>query len=180
MEKKREAVMEDLDYQQLFNNLSLVEEDEDEEEEEEYDDIENENPSQSASTSFNVKPNIQKINIRDEDIPQAFSHYTHRKSKRKDLVCDLQGVLAYKTNGRKVFEMTDPVIHYKPKKGSLKINNLSAAVIGLNGEATISEQKDHEFGRTDHGSQGQSDFFDTHQCSELCQFINKNWVFLEN
>ncbi len=44
--------------------------------------------------------------ILDDDVPQAFSHWTYVFTKHDRLVCDLQGVLE-----RNVFVMTDPAIH---------------------------------------------------------------------
>lgn len=46
-----------------------------------------------------------------DDIPQAFSHFTYRFTKRRLLVCDLQGVLTQSASGQASFEFTDPVIH---------------------------------------------------------------------
>ena len=44
--------------------------------------------------------------ILDDDVPQAFSHWTYVYTKHDRLVCDLQGVLE-----KNVFVMTDPAIH---------------------------------------------------------------------
>ena len=44
--------------------------------------------------------------IIDEDIPQAFSHWTYQYTKRELLVCDLKG-----TAGKSQFTFTDPAIH---------------------------------------------------------------------
>lgn len=44
--------------------------------------------------------------IIDDDVPQAFSHWTYVWTKHDRLVCDLQGVLE-----KNVFVMTDPAIH---------------------------------------------------------------------
>jgi len=46
------------------------------------------------------------------DIPQAFSHFTYRYTKRKLLVCDLQGVLS---GTSPLLELTDPVIHFRSR-----------------------------------------------------------------
>ncbi|KAF0695413.1 Aste57867_13762 [Aphanomyces stellatus] len=78
-----------------------------------------------------------------ELVPQAFSHFTYRRSKRRSLVCDLQGVYDDTAN---VFELTDPVIHYA---GSKK----------------------RKYGRTDHGNRGMHDFFITHECNALCKLL---------
>ena len=83
--------------------------------------------------------------VKDSDVPQAFSHFTYRASKRKLLVCDLQGVLNTAEN---LFELTDPVIHYRSRKG-----------------------RKHVYGRTDHGRKGVDKFFCTHHCNALCRML---------
>ena len=113
---------------------------EEEEEEEGEDDEEGE-----------IEPSYK---IKECDIPQAFSHFTYRYSRRKSLVCDLQGVLSPATRSSPpAFEFTDPVIHYKSSTG-----------------------RKHVFGRTDRGKKGMSDFFQTHDCGELCRMLNRRWV----
>lgn len=81
-----------------------------------------------------------------EHVPQAFSHHTFRYTQRKQLVCDLQGVLDVSTNPP-VFELTDPVIHsnYDYKSGL--------------------------FGKTDHGHKGMRDFMNSHICNDLCHLL---------
>ena len=44
--------------------------------------------------------------IIDDDIPQAFSHWSYQYTQTSCLVCDLQGVI-----GKKSFSFTDPAIH---------------------------------------------------------------------
>ena len=83
--------------------------------------------------------------IRLNDFPQAFSHFTHRYNKSKLIVCDLQGVYDDK---EKVFELTDPVIHYKSSQGRSAV-----------------------YGRTDRGQKGINDFFRTHKCNDLCMLL---------
>ena len=86
-----------------------------------------------------------------EDIPQAYSHFTYLASRRRFLVCDLQGVL--NTDEKPpVFELTDPAIHYT-KMTSRKY-----------------------FGWTDMGEHGIEDFLETHTCSNLCRMLLKRWV----
>ena len=92
------------------------------------------------------------VNVKPEDIPQAFSHFTYIQSNRKMLVCDLQGVLTSADADPPVFELTDPVIHYKSSKGNR-----------------------NTYGRTDHGTKGMSEFFKTHKCSSLCRMVNQRW-----
>ncbi|KAJ1401931.1 kinase-like domain-containing protein, partial [Ochromonadaceae sp. CCMP2298] len=76
--------------------------------------------------------------IIDEDVPQAFSHWTYNYSHRESLVCDIQGVLGNS------FQLTDPSIH----------------------------SSTHRFGPTDHGRNGQRNFFKTHECNPLCRVLH--------
>ena len=103
------------------------------------DDSEDEDVEEEAEEVFSI-----------EDIPQAFSHFTYRYSKRKLLVCDLQGVLS---SSPPLFELTDPVIHFMSHR-----------------------KKKNVFGRTDRGWKGRDDFFRTHKCSPLCRMLNRKWV----
>ena len=50
------------------------------------------------------------------EIIQAFSHFTYVFTRRKMLVCDLQGVLDVSCSPP-CFELTDPVIHYTSRSG---------------------------------------------------------------
>ena len=76
------------------------------------------------------------------DIPQAFTHFTHKISKRNEMVCDIQGVLNV-TDGQSIFELTDPCIHSVKQK----------------------------FGRTDKADDGFQDFHKTHQCNSACVLL---------
>lgn len=114
----------------------IIESDEDEDE----DDDELEDEGEAEATPICI-----------EDIPQAFSHFTHRYTKRKLLVCDLQGVLS--SSPRPQFEFTDPVVHFSSRTGRRNV-----------------------FGRTDRGWQGINDFLKTHKCSPLCDALNRRWV----
>ena len=76
------------------------------------------------------------------DIPQAFTHFTHKISKRNEMVCDIQGVLNV-TDGQSIFELTDPCIHSVKQK----------------------------FGRTDKANDGFQDFHKTHQCNSACVLL---------
>jgi hypothetical protein len=84
----------------------------------------------------------------DSDLLQAFSHFTHNLTKRKLLVCDLQGVLDTSKNPH-VFELTDPVIHNHSKQGHR-----------------------HVYGRTDRGPKGISEFFHSHTCNDICKRLS--------
>ena len=96
--------------------------------------------------------NFDVIRVTAEDVPQAFTHFTYRHTHRKFMVCDLQGVLDMHSSPP-LFELTDPVIHYKSDHG-----------------------RSHVFGRTDRGLNGMHDFFRTHMCSDLCRALNRRWV----
>ncbi|CAN0552922.1 unnamed protein product, partial [Ectocarpus sp. 12 AP-2014] len=86
-----------------------------------------------------------------ESYVQAFSHFSYRKSRRKMLVCDLQGVQSTSTiheDRAGVFELTDPVIHYRSTSGRRQV-----------------------YGRTDLGKRGMRKFFGTHQCNDVCRLL---------
>lgn len=90
------------------------------------------------------------------DYLQAFTHFTHRYTNKKVMVCDLQGVLNTETIPP-TFELTDPVIHYSSRRGRRMV-----------------------FGRTDKGRKGMDLFFHTHKCSVICKHMqlsrkNKQW-----
>ena len=84
--------------------------------------------------------------------PQAFSHYTYEKSKKKLMVVDLQGVFEEYEDGTKQYVLTDPVIH-KRKRGKQK------------------QLTQWTFGRTDRGEKGMKAFFDSHECNEVCRLL---------
>merc|ERR1719220_805855 len=76
------------------------------------------------------------------DIPQAFTHFSHRYSKRDYLICDLQGVMDMSA-AEPCFELTDPAIHSVQRS----------------------------YGKTDHGDIGMREFFRTHQCNAVCALL---------
>ena len=92
------------------------------------------------------------VEIAVDDVPQAFSCFSHKYSERRFLVCDLQGVLD-ESSSPPCFELTDPAIHYKSASG-----------------------RRHVFGRTDRGEKGINAFFKTHTCSALCRALDKTWI----
>jgi hypothetical protein len=114
-------------------------------------DEEGEDASDDESSSAQAPP-PSTLSISAADIPQAFSHFSHNFSKRKMMVCDLQGVLETDCNPP-VYKLTDPVIHYSSSRGRTNV-----------------------FGRTDRGKKGINSFFRTHKCSELCRALNREWV----
>ena len=46
------------------------------------------------------------------DVPQAFSCFSYYYTKRKMLVCDLQGILDMSATPP-IFQTADPVVHYR-------------------------------------------------------------------
>jgi hypothetical protein len=115
-------------------------------------DEEGEEASDDESASMQALPPPAVVSISAADIPQAFSHFSYLFSKRKMMVCDLQGVLDAACSPP-VFKLTDPVIHYSSSRGRTNV-----------------------FGRTDRGRKGMTSFFKTHKCSELCRMLNRTWV----
>jgi hypothetical protein len=96
-------------------------------------------PGSVASTSSRVL---------DPDVPQSFTHFTHRYSRRRLMVCDIQGVLDRSAPAEPVYRLTDPCIHYVSTRGRRMVH-----------------------GRTDKGWQGMRDFFKTHACNSLCHLL---------
>ena len=82
-----------------------------------------------------------RVSITENDVIQAFSHFTLRVSKKKELVCDLQGVY----NATDGFTLTDPTINSAKGKGTK--------------------------GLTDRGQEGIDKFRESHVCSDLCQWL---------
>ena len=101
----------------------------------------------SFQATTSVAPLKSELAILNEEVPQAFSHFTYMWTKREKIVCDLQGVLDT-SQVPPLFEFTDPVMHYKSKSG-----------------------RRYVFGRTDKGQKGISDFFKTHKCNNVCKAL---------
>ena len=80
------------------------------------------------------------------DIPQAFSCFSYMVSKRRLLVCDLQGIFNSEMKPP-MFQLTDPAIH-------------------SNGTDLVQGSKAERYGRTDRRKEGIDDFFKTHTCSD--------------
>lgn len=89
--------------------------------------------------------NSQSDYFDDSEFLQALSHWSYRNSNRKNLLCDLQGVLT-KNSKEILFELTDPVIHHDYKTGQGK-----------------------NYGLTDHGKAGITNFFKSHTCGPTCE-----------
>ena len=97
-------------------------------------------------------PNIPK----PSDYLQAFTHFTHRYTNKKVMVCDLQGVFDDEASPP-TFELSDPAIHYASRTG-----------------------REMVYGRTDRGKTGMDLFHKTHKCSEICKHVllgkvNPSW-----
>lgn len=105
-------------------------------------------PEDTALQTTSVHSPQNELVILNEEVPQAFTHFTYMWSKRNKIICDLQGVLDTSQNPP-VFEFTDPAIHHKSKSG----------------------QKS-EFGRTDRGHDGIDDFFISHKCNNVCKALD--------
>ena len=106
----------------------------------------------SARTSGSIPPRAPTpFAPTAQNYVQAFSHFTYRHTRRKMLVCDLQGVLnntAADEGCAGVFELTDPVIHYRSDTGRQQV-----------------------YGKTDLGSCGINAFFATHKCNDVCRLL---------
>ena len=105
---------------------------------------------EEEDSEYDSENEVEEEVIHHLDIPQAFSHFTYRYTKRRLLVCDLQGVL---NSSPPLFELTDPVIHFRSKRGRRNL-----------------------FGRTNRGRKGINDFFRSHKCSALCRMLFRRRV----
>lgn len=88
--------------------------------------------------------------VKDEDFPQAFSHFTFEKSKKKLMVVDLQGTFQINKDGTREYRLTDPVIHKHNRSSQLR---------------------NRTFGRTDRGEKGMRAFWATHKCTAACRLF---------
>ena len=105
-----------------------------------------------SSKECSPLPACRYTNVRQQDFPQAFSHFTYEKSKKRLLVVDLQGVLKEHRDGTKEYILTDPAIH-KRKRSKNAISRLGY------------------LGRTDRGEKGMRAFFDSHVCTDACSLL---------
>ena len=136
----------------MINNLDLGainEGDEDEDSDYESDTDEEDDGLFDSNETAPISGGYNFNDLKSYHIPQAFSHFSFAKSKEKLIVVDLQGVLTLTKEGKHVFELTDPVIHRRHKNNRRRGN----------------------FGRTDRGKKGINDFFETHQCNEVCRLL---------
>lgn len=107
-------------------------------------------PSDENGDTVDSASSVSCFNPEPEGYVQAFSHFSYRTTHRKMLVCDLQGVQSTSAAGEDragVFELTDPVIHYRSKS------------------------RNQVYGKTDLGKKGVQRFFQTHQCNEVCRLL---------
>ena len=118
-----------------------------EEDSENEDDFSDDKSLQPISSNTSNLSSNKELVIMNEEVPQAFSHFTYMWSKREKIVCDLQGVLDT-SKKPPVFEFTDPVMHYFSKSG-----------------------RKYVFGRTDQGQKGIDNFFKTHKCNNVCKAL---------
>lgn len=120
-------------------NLGMIEEgSEDEDSEEEKED---------------ALPHVQPVLFTASEVAQAFSHFTYVESRRRRLVCDLQGVFSDELN---LLQFSDPVIHYH--------------------HAGRTERR-CVHGRTDRGRKGIDMFFETHceHHGHLCRLVTRGF-----
>jgi hypothetical protein len=97
-------------------------------------------------------------NIRVEDIPQAFSHFTYKVSKGELMVVDLQGILKREPDGRREFVLTDPAIHSRRHRRREDSQHQQQPTLG-------------PLGRTDQGERGLRAFWQSHVCSDACRLL---------
>jgi hypothetical protein len=129
---------------------AIVEEDADEEDSDEEDGAEMVSALESRPAAARVGDAAIFFTI--AGIPQAFSCFSYHHSGKRFLVCDLQGVLDVNSSPP-CFELTDPVMHIRSMTGRRGV-----------------------FGRTDRGPKGIDNFYKTHQCTELCRALMKEWI----
>jgi hypothetical protein len=124
--------------------LGAIEEESEEEDEEEDEEDEEGDLLNSAPSTPDV--NTTRFDLKDEDFPHAFSHFSYEMSKGRLMVVDLQGVFTVRPNGTRVYELTDPVIHKKKSKRRFR---------------------KWTFGRTDRGQKGTGLYLDS------CDLVNQ-------
>ncbi|KAL7545059.1 hypothetical protein ACHAWF_008424 [Thalassiosira exigua] len=156
---KRKHVAIDVDFElkelqreNARDNLgAIVEEEEDSDDDESISDVESDD-----SQNDDVEVTSNTLGINPSEYLQAFTHFTYRFTKKKVMVCDLQGVFNTEMSPPTI-EMTDPAIHYASTRGRRMV-----------------------FGRTDKGRSGMNSFFKTHKCTKICKYLhlsarNKKW-----
>lgn len=99
-------------------------------------------------------PNQPLLYFNDNQVAQAFSHFTFWASGRKRLVCDLQGIYDKEAT---LLRLSDPVIHsfYYGEESN--------------------KNKRSWYGPTDNGRKGMALFQSTHECNDLCNLMVKGF-----
>ena len=98
-------------------DLGGIEEgDEEEDDDDEEHDVDNP-PAGTTTSAAVITPVIPKAEVMElekrvleGDIPQAFTHFSYKRTNRKEMVCDIQGELNV-VQTPPIFELTDPCIH---------------------------------------------------------------------
>uniref|UniRef100_A0A7S3G4B9 Alpha-type protein kinase domain-containing protein n=1 Tax=Palpitomonas bilix TaxID=652834 RepID=A0A7S3G4B9_9EUKA len=98
--------------------------------------------------SSSVSPATAKL----ASLAQSFSHFTYDRSRRRLVVCDLQGVGNL---------LTDPQIHTCADKDVMDMADVSW---------------NSRFGQGDQGLAGVRAFFSTHECNEYCRRLHLTTV----
>uniref|UniRef100_A0A7S3D3P1 Alpha-type protein kinase domain-containing protein n=1 Tax=Palpitomonas bilix TaxID=652834 RepID=A0A7S3D3P1_9EUKA len=101
--------------------------------------------------SSSVSPATAKL----ASLAQSFSHFTYDRSRRRLVVCDLQGVGNL---------LTDPQIHTCADKDVMR--SMEKVDVSWNGR----------FGQGDQGLAGVRAFFETHECNEYCRRLHLTTV----
>eukprot|EP00918_Siedleckia_nematoides_P007239 GHVU01015732.1.p1 GENE.GHVU01015732.1~~GHVU01015732.1.p1 ORF type:complete len:568 (-),score=66.72 GHVU01015732.1:653-2356(-) len=136
--------------------FEIAEEDEDDEDEDEDDDDEDSDEEEVVRELSAKERRRLQDSVLDDDVPQAFSHWSYVSSNRAMLICDIQGVLTSTQVGQssptKIFRLTDPAIHRR-RKNRFQLRSGSA------------------YGKTNLGNKGIRKFLDTHECNNLCRLL---------
>jgi hypothetical protein len=74
-------------------------------------DLEEDDEEKKLGVDKTVLHNADISRIIDDDIPQAFSHFSYQYTHQEYVICDLQGEL-----GEKWFYLTDPAIHSEERQ----------------------------------------------------------------
>ena len=156
-------------------DLGIIEEGSEEEEEEEEEETDDEDEGdEELFDSKEVQP-FEGVygDLQDAYFPQAFSHFSYERSGGNFMVVDLQGVFTVKSDGSKVYELTDPVIHQHERLRRRHRNRGQDRDGGR-------ERKKWNFGRTDRGTNGMRAFFETHKCTDACRLLGLSEIDAED
>jgi hypothetical protein len=126
--------------------------------------------------------------VTENDVIQAFSHFTLRLTRGQRLVVDLQGVY----NPTDGFTLTDPAIHSVAEtagqgEGGVQSERVQGERVqgeqgrtdGVSGERGRGERergRAHRNGATDRGKVGIELFLESHVCSSLCRWMQQEFV----